>query len=177
MAPDRSRRELPVLSRRDFLVGSTALAGASLLVVAGCGGGTGAGTPRPLGTPSRWIRVPTAGLKPGEPTWVEFETASTSSGTATEGGTPPAATPLGRSGSWLVLGADGSVVAYGPSCTHQGCFYDWDAPTTRFACRCHKGYFALDGTVISGPPPRPLDRFATRPAGPDAVEIGWVDLS
>jgi menaquinol-cytochrome c reductase iron-sulfur subunit len=173
VAPDRSRRELPVLSRRDFLVGSTAFAGASLLVVAGCG--TGSGAARPSGTPTRWIRVSTAGLTPGEPIWAEFETASASSATATEGGTPPVATPLGRSGTWLVLGADGTVVAYQPSCTHQGCFYDWDAPTTRFTCRCHKGYFALDGAVISGPPPRPLDRFATRPAGPDAIEIGWID--
>ncbi len=174
MAPDRSRRELPVLSRRDFLVGSTALASASLLAVAGCG--TGPGAARPTGTPSRWIRVSTAGLKPGEPTWAEFETASASSGTTTEGGTPPAATPLGRSGTWLVLGADGALVAYDPSCTHEGCFYDWDGPAARFACRCHKGYFAIEGMVISGPPPRPLDRFTTRPAGPDAIEIGWVDL-
>lgn len=66
-------------------------------------------------------------------------------------------------------------MAFGPSCTHEGCFYDWDEPSTRFACRCHKGFFAIDGKVISGPPPRPLDRYATRPSGPDAIEIGWVD--
>jgi nitrite reductase/ring-hydroxylating ferredoxin subunit len=173
VAPDRSPHELPILSRREFLVGSTALAGASLLVVAGCGGGTGQAGP--TGTPSRWIRVSTAGLTQGEPRWTESETASSPSSTPASDRTPAASAAAGRAGTWLVLEADGSVAAFVPACTHERCFYDWDDASTRFACRCHKGFFTVEGQVISGPPPRPLDRFATRPAGRDAIEIGWLD--
>jgi Rieske Fe-S protein len=35
-------------------------------------------------------------------------------------------------------------------------------PTGGFYCPCHNGVFAKDGTVVSGPPPRPLDRFEVK---------------
>ena len=162
-----------MLSRREFLLGSAALAGASALVVAGCAGGSG--RVAPTGTPFRWLRVSTAGLIRDEPRWAELETASSPSSTTAGDRTPGASAAAGRAGTWLVLESDGSVVAFVPACTHQRCFYDWDEASTRFACRCHQGFFAVDGRVISGPPPRPLDRFATRPDGPDAIEIGWPD--
>ena len=41
---------------------------------------------------------------------------------------------------------------------------------SQFTCRCHDAAFALDGTVIKGPPPRPLDRWALRTTG-DTVEV------
>jgi Rieske Fe-S protein len=68
-----------------------------------------------------------------------------------------------------------TVVAFVPNCTHQLCLYDWDTASARFSCRCHDAFFGIDGTVISGPPPRPLWRYETRPGGPDTIEIGWVD--
>ena len=47
-------------------------------------------------------------------------------------------------------------------CTHLGCRVRWIADKQGFYCPCHNGVFAKDGTVISGPPPRPLDRFENK---------------
>jgi menaquinol-cytochrome c reductase iron-sulfur subunit len=47
-------------------------------------------------------------------------------------------------------------------CTHLGCRVRWIADDSRFHCPCHNGVFAKDGTVVSGPPPRPLDRFENK---------------
>ena len=44
-------------------------------------------------------------------------------------------------------------------CTHLGCRVRWIPSQDAFFCPCHNGVFAKDGTVVSGPPPRPLDRF------------------
>jgi menaquinol-cytochrome c reductase iron-sulfur subunit len=47
-------------------------------------------------------------------------------------------------------------------CTHLGCRVRWIADEGKFYCPCHNGVFAKDGTVVSGPPPRPLDRFESK---------------
>lgn len=45
------------------------------------------------------------------------------------------------------------------TCTHLGCSVRWDAGRQQFLCPCHGGVYAKDGTVVSGPPPRPLARL------------------
>lgn len=50
-------------------------------------------------------------------------------------------------------------------CTHLGCRVRWIAEDGKFHCPCHNGVFAKDGTVVSGPPPRPLDRFENKVEG------------
>jgi menaquinol-cytochrome c reductase iron-sulfur subunit len=47
-------------------------------------------------------------------------------------------------------------------CTHLGCRVRWIPDQEGFYCPCHNGVFAKDGTVVSGPPPRPLDRFEVK---------------
>lgn len=47
-------------------------------------------------------------------------------------------------------------------CTHLGCRVRWIAEDGQFHCPCHNGVFAKDGSVVSGPPPRPLDRFENK---------------
>lgn len=64
--------------------------------------------------------------------------------------------------AWVVKTASGEIRAYSPVCTHLGCAYHWDAGKSDFLCPCHGSTFALDGTVLSGPAPRPLDRFETK---------------
>jgi Rieske Fe-S protein len=92
-------------------------------------------------------------------------------------GTPEASMSPLRGGAWVVLEADASVAAFVPICPYERCLYDWDGASARFACRCHRGYFAVDGRVISGPPPRPLSRYEVRQAGADTIEIAWTDRS
>lgn len=53
-------------------------------------------------------------------------------------------------------------VAMSNICTHLGCRIRWIPDEEGFFCPCHNGVFAKDGTVVAGPPPRPLDRFTTK---------------
>ena len=55
-------------------------------------------------------------------------------------------------------------------CQHLGCRVRWDHGQTQFLCPCHRGVYDRDGRVISGPPPRPLERFAVR-VNPQTAEL------
>lgn len=67
--------------------------------------------------------------------------------------------------AWVVKHADNSVVAFGPQCTHLGCAYHWDDGKNEFICPCHNSLFSIDGKVMAGPAPRPLDRYETKVDG------------
>jgi menaquinol-cytochrome c reductase iron-sulfur subunit len=53
-------------------------------------------------------------------------------------------------------------IAMSNICTHLGCRVRWVAKADQFYCPCHDGIFDKQGDVVSGPPPRPLDRFEIR---------------
>jgi Rieske Fe-S protein len=55
------------------------------------------------------------------------------------------------------------------TCTHLGCRTRYDDAQRRFVCPCHGGVYALDGTVLAGPPPAPLRRLDARVDGADVV--------
>lgn len=62
--------------------------------------------------------------------------------------------------SAYVLTDDGrDFVAMSNICTHLACRVRWIADREQFFCPCHNGVFDKEGNVISGPPPRPLDRY------------------
>ncbi|WP_447974722.1 QcrA and Rieske domain-containing protein [Nitrospira sp. Kam-Ns4a] len=63
---------------------------------------------------------------------------------------------------WAVKQASGEVVVYSGLCTHLGCGVRWNPRQRQFQCPCHTGVFAPDGSVLSGPPPRPLDRLPAK---------------
>jgi len=63
---------------------------------------------------------------------------------------------------WLVKNGDHSVTAFNPACTHLGCAYHWDTGSKEFICPCHASIFSIDGKVLAGPAPRPLDRYSTK---------------
>jgi cytochrome b6-f complex iron-sulfur subunit len=45
------------------------------------------------------------------------------------------------------------------ACTHsEVCLVDWDPKRRQLVCPCHRGIFDLNGNVVAGPPPRPLER-------------------
>ncbi|HKZ68846.1 MAG TPA: ubiquinol-cytochrome c reductase iron-sulfur subunit [Anaerolineales bacterium] len=65
--------------------------------------------------------------------------------------------------SAYVLTEDGqNYIAMSNICTHLGCRARWIEEQAQFFCPCHNGVFSKDGSVVSGPPPRPLDRFETK---------------
>jgi menaquinol-cytochrome c reductase iron-sulfur subunit len=64
--------------------------------------------------------------------------------------------------AWVVKAPNNKIVAFGPQCTHLGCAYHWEASSSKFMCPCHGSYFSLDGKVLDGPAPRPLDRYVSK---------------
>jgi Rieske Fe-S protein len=95
-------------------------------------------------------------LEPGTPAEIAF--------TVTLGGATVDASV------WLVRKASGEVVGFDPRCTHGLCGYRWSGSQHRFLCGCHEGQFALDGSVLAGPPARPLDQLPVRVVG-GTVEV------
>src|SRR5579859_5586165 len=67
--------------------------------------------------------------------------------------------------AWVVRRPDNSIVAFGPQCTHLGCAYHWEENKNDFLCPCHTSVFSVDGKVVSGPAPRPLDRYDVKVNG------------
>jgi len=62
--------------------------------------------------------------------------------------------------SVYVLSTDGrTYIAMSNICTHLGCHIRWITEQNHFFCPCHNGVFDISGNVVSGPPPRPLNRF------------------
>ncbi|TAK09026.1 MAG: ubiquinol-cytochrome c reductase iron-sulfur subunit [Candidatus Manganitrophaceae bacterium] len=66
---------------------------------------------------------------------------------------------------WAYKRPDGAVVAFSPICTHLGCGYRWSEGDQKFLCPCHNSVFDLDGRVLAGPAPRPLDALPTKVEG------------
>ncbi len=67
-----------------------------------------------------------------------------------------------RVGSAWVLRLEGRLVAFSTVCPHLGCAIDYDPKARRFVCPCHNSVFELDGAVVEGPSPRPMDRLDVR---------------
>ncbi len=57
-------------------------------------------------------------------------------------------------------------------CTHEGCTVQYVPGDGVIWCACHNGRFDVDGRVISGPPPRPLEAFRVDKEGKDIVIDG-----
>ena len=65
-----------------------------------------------------------------------------------------------------VLTEDGrNFIAMSNICSHLGCRVRWIADQDGFFCPCHNAVFNKEGQVVSGPPPRPLDRFEVKVEG------------
>lgn len=67
------------------------------------------------------------------------------------------------------------VVAVSTRCMHLGCAVRFVEAAERFVCPCHGGVYDFKGSVIGGPPVRPLDRFYTQivaGAGGKRVQLG-----
>jgi len=47
-------------------------------------------------------------------------------------------------------------------CTHLSCRVNWKEDLSDYVCPCHDGRFDIEGQVVSGPPPRPLDEYETK---------------
>lgn len=70
--------------------------------------------------------------------------------------------PFGRYPA-LVIHTSAGFRAYSAVCTHFACICKWDPEDQVIFCPCHAGFFEpLEGEVISGPPPLPLEKIPLR---------------
>lgn len=60
---------------------------------------------------------------------------------------------------WIVR-TEHSLYALWARCTHLGCTPNWFDAEKRFKCPCHGSNFTIEGDVIAGPAPKPLNRCA-----------------
>lgn len=68
----------------------------------------------------------------------------------------------------IINRTDKGFIALSRVCTHLGCLVEYDKAKNRLQCPCHAGIFNLEGNVVSGPPPKPLQEF---PLGIDGENI------
>ena len=59
--------------------------------------------------------------------------------------------------------------AFSAVCTHLNCTVQYQESTHLIWCACHNGYYDLNGKVLSGPPPRPLEEYVVRIRGDEVV--------
>ena len=92
-----------------------------------------------------------------EPSYAAQEVASV--GEIPIGGVKTFAFPTADDPCILVRTGADDFVAFSQKCTHLSCAVYFDRGENRLACPCHQGFFSIaDGSVIQGPPQRPLPR-------------------
>ena len=75
------------------------------------------------------------------------------------GGVKTFAYPTMQDPCILVRTGGDSYVAYSQKCTHLSCAVYYAVEQNRLECPCHQGFFSIaDGSVLQGPPQRPLPR-------------------
>lgn len=75
----------------------------------------------------------------------------------------------------LLRPAETQYVAYSRICTHTSCPVFYRPEKNRIVCPCHAGVYSVaDGSVLAGPPPRPLPRITLEQRGNDLVAIAVV---
>ena len=144
------------ISRRSFLSYSIAALGGLMAAFLGGVGGGYFISPLLRKKEDSWIDAgPAHDFKEGIPTRVEFAVRKRDAWSTIES----------RSSAWVVTADQKEFIAFDPKCTHLGCPYRWSEEKKQFLCPCHNAVFGIDGQVVSGPPPKPLDRYPTKVVG------------
>ena len=64
---------------------------------------------------------------------------------------------------------DKGFIALSKVCTHLGCLVTYERGKKILLCPCHAGVYDIEGNVVSGPPPKPLQKFSVRVEGENVV--------
>lgn len=65
----------------------------------------------------------------------------------------------GREPIFVVRTGEDTLVGLSAVCTHLHCILTWNEADGVLRCPCHDGAFDLNGNVLHGPPPRPLQKY------------------
>ena len=69
----------------------------------------------------------------------------------------------------LIRTSDAEWRALSAVCTHLNCTVQYQEAGRQIWCACHNGLYDLNGRVISGPPPKPLEEYAVHIRGEEVV--------
>lgn len=69
----------------------------------------------------------------------------------------------------LIRTPEGQLKSFSAVCTHLDCTVQYVPGKRHIFCACHSGKYDLNGRVISGPPPRPLEEFKVYEEGEDII--------
>ena len=69
----------------------------------------------------------------------------------------------------LVRVSENEWRAFSAVCTHLNCTVQYRDSTRQIWCACHNGTYDLNGHIVSGPPPAPLEEYAARVRGEEVV--------
>jgi Rieske Fe-S protein len=76
---------------------------------------------------------------------------------------------FGSKPALLVRVGESEWKAYHAICTHLNCTVQFHDANRQIWCACHNGFYDLNGKVVSGPPPAPLEEYAVHVRGDDVV--------
>ena len=76
---------------------------------------------------------------------------------------------FGSSPVLVVRSSEEEWRAFAGTCTHLACTVQYKPDSHQVWCACHNGLYDLNGRVVSGPPPRPLEEYAVRIRGDEVV--------
>ena len=76
---------------------------------------------------------------------------------------------FGNDPALLIRTEDGAYRAFSAKCTHLNCTVQYRGDLKQIWCACHAGFYDLNGAVVAGPPPRPLEAFTVNVSGGDIV--------
>ena len=74
---------------------------------------------------------------------------------------------FGNKPAILIRTPSGDIRAFAAVCTHLQCTVKYRSDLKQIWCACHNGHYNLFGKNISGPPPRPLERYDVTIKGDD----------
>jgi nitrite reductase/ring-hydroxylating ferredoxin subunit len=81
--------------------------------------------------------------------------------------------PFGSRAGILIRDADGGYRALSAECTHLACTVQYRKESHSIWCACHNGVYDVEGRNVSGPPPRPLEKWVVHVTAEGVVvELG-----
>ena len=143
----------PQINRRSFCNRVLATSAGVMLIATNLDAETTAAPQRLLNYPPRKIDGAEK-LMPGEYLYFEY--------------------PKANDVAILMRTTEGQYQAFSRKCAHLGCSVHFDAMRRCLVCPCHRGtYDARTGSVLYGPPPRPLDQVVLQMrAGGEVWAVG-----
>ena len=76
---------------------------------------------------------------------------------------------FGSKPALLVRTAGDELRAFSAVCPHLNCTVQYKEQGSQIWCACHNGLFDLNGKVVGGPPPRPLEQYTVHVQGEEVI--------